>query len=166
MNTSNEMNIQDKKKTIEEIYQRRLEILSNPTAYTQKITEFSAGGLGACAYGKYVSVAELAYCWEFDEFKFLCSECGETAYIYQFAGHVNGGGYWELNAFCPKCHKHLHFSRRDFNPVKIHWSALKRIADTVSKQIQEIKGETDTNKHEGLNGERNNHKHDTVQRED
>jgi len=145
MITSKKMNIQDKKKTIEEIYQRRLEILSNPTAYTQIITEFSAGGLGGYAYGKYVSVAELAHCWEFDEFKFLCSECGETAYIYQFAGHVNGGGYWELNAFCPKCHKHLHFSRRDSNPVKIHWSALKRIADTVSKQIQEIKGEADTN---------------------
>ncbi len=145
MITSKKMNIQDKKKTIEEIYQRRLEILSNPTVYTQKITEFSAGGLGGYAYGKYVSVAELAHCWEFDEFKFLCSECGETAYIYQFAGHVNGGGYWELNAFCPKCHKHLHFSRRDSNPVKIHWSALKRITDTVSKQIQEIKGEADTN---------------------
>ena len=70
MNASNEINIQEKKKTIEELYQRRLEILRNPTTFTQKITHFSAGGLGACAYGKYVSVAELAYCWEFDEFKF------------------------------------------------------------------------------------------------
>lgn len=139
MNATNEINIQEKKTAIEEIYKRRLEILSNPTAFTQKITEFSAGGLGGCAYGKYVSIAELARLWEYDEFKFICPECGEKAYIYQFAGHVNGGGYWELTAFCPKCHKHLHYSRRDYNPVKIHWSALKSIATVVSRQIQKIK---------------------------
>ena len=139
MNATNEINIQEKKTAIEEIYKRRLEILSNPTAFTQIITEFSAGGLGGCAYGKYVSIAELARLWEYDEFKFICHECGEKAYIYKFAGHVNGGGYWELTAFCPKCHKHLHYSRRDSNPVKIHWSALKSIATVVSRQIQKIK---------------------------
>ena len=140
------MDIQEKKKVIEDSYQRRSDILSYPTVFTQKVTHFSAGGLGACAYSKDVNVAELVRCWEFDEFKFSCPECGETAYTYQFAGHTNAGGYWELTAFCPKCHKHLHYSRRDLNPVEINWTVLKRIADTVSRQIQKIREETDTGK--------------------
>ena len=125
-------------KTIEIVYSKRLEILSNPAAFQQMITHFSAGGLGACAYNKYVTVAQLARCWEYDEFTFACPECGETAYIYQFAGHVNGGGYWELNAYCPHCNKRLHYSRKDLNPVKVHWSALKRIAEAISRQLQKM----------------------------
>ena len=135
-----------KEVTIENVFIHRLEILANPADFSQQITHFSAGGLGACAYNKYVTVAELVRCWEYDEFKFVCPECGETAFIYQFAGHVNGGGYWELTAYCPASGKHLHYSRRDYNPVKIHWSTLKGIADPVSRQMQNIKTTTESGK--------------------
>ena len=136
----------NEKMTIEEVYRKRLEILSNPAAFKQMITHFSAGGLGACAYNKYVTVAQLARCWEYDEFTFACPECGEKAYIFQFAGHVNGGGYWELNAFCPHCNERLHYRRKDTNPVKLHWSALKRIADAISRQLQKAEAETEPSK--------------------
>ena len=135
MNESNEKKIEGEKLTIEDVFQRRLEILSNPTAFTQKIAHFCAVGLGACVYSKDVSIAELVHCWEFDEFKFSCPECGETAYIYQFAGHTNGGGYWALHAYCPKCQKHLHYGRSSLG--KTHWSALKNITTTASQQIQQ-----------------------------
>ena len=74
MNESNEKKIEGEKLTIEDVFQRRLEILSNPTAFTQKIAHFCAGGLGACVYSKDVSIAELVHYWEFDEFKFSCPE--------------------------------------------------------------------------------------------
>jgi hypothetical protein len=86
-----------------------------------------------------VTVAELVRCWEFDEFKFVCPESGETAFIYQFAGHVSAGGYWELTAYCPASGKHLHYGSKDANPVRVHWSTLKSIADPVSRQIKNIK---------------------------
>lgn len=86
-------NAESKKEvTIENVFNHRLEILANPADFSQKITHFSAGGLGACAYNKDVTVAELVRCWEFDEFKFVCPKTGETAFIYQFAGHVSAGG--------------------------------------------------------------------------
>lgn len=128
-----------KEMTIENVFNHRLEILANPTEFAQKITHFSAGGLGACVYNKDVTVAELVRCWEFDEFKFVCPESGETAFIYQFAGHVSAGGYWELTAYCPASGKHQHYGSRDANPVHVHWSTLKSIADPVSRQIKNIK---------------------------
>ena len=128
-----------KEMTIENVFIHRLEILANPADFSQKITHFSAGGLGACAYNKDVTVAEMVRCWEFEEFQFVCPEYGETAYIYQFAGHVNGGGYWELTAYCPTNGKHLHYSRRDLNPVNVSWKKLKGIADPVSRLMQNIK---------------------------
>ncbi len=135
-----------KEMTIENVFIHRLEILANPADFSQKITHFSAGGLGACAYNKDVTVAELVRCWEFEEFQFACPESGETAYIYQFAGHVGAGGYWELTAYCPANGKHLHYSRRDFNPVNVSWAKLKGIADPVSRQIQNIKTKTESGK--------------------
>ena len=133
MNADQDVKTQAGELTIEDVYQRKSEILSDPTSFAQKITHFCAGGLGARVYSEYVSVAELALCWGYDEFKFVCPECGDTAYIYQFAGHVGAGGYWELTAYCPKCNKHLHYRSRDLNPVKIHWSVLKRIATEVQE---------------------------------
>ena len=126
----------EKEMTIEDVYKMRLEILNNPTDFSQRITHFGAGGLGACAYGKYITIAELVRCWEHNEFRFKCSTCKENAYIYQFAGHVNGGGYWEIKAYCPKCDKHIHYTRKGICPVSVHWSSLKNIADAVSRQIQ------------------------------
>ena len=135
-----------KEMTIENVFNHRLEILANPADFSQKITHFSAGGLGACAYNKYVTVAELVRCWEFDEFKFVCPESGETAFIYQFAGHVGQGGYWELTAYCPASGKHLHYGSKNANPVRIHWSILKGIAAPVSRQIQNIKTKMESGK--------------------
>ena len=124
--------------TIENVFNHRLEILANPVDFSQKITHFSAGGLGACAYNKYVTIAELVRCWEYDEFQFVCPESGETAFIYQFAGHV-GGGYWEINAYCPTSGKHLHYGSRNTCPVRVNWKKLKSIADPVIRHIQNIK---------------------------
>lgn len=135
-----------KEMTIENVFNHRLEILANPADFSQKITHFSAGGLGVCAYNKDVTVAELVRCWEYDEFKFVCPKSGETAFIYQFAGHVGAGGYWELNAYCPASGKHLHYGRKNANPVSVHWSILKGIADPVSRQIQNIKTKMESGK--------------------
>lgn len=133
-------NAESKKEvTIKNAFNHRLEILADPADFSQKITHFSAGGLGACVYNKDVTVAELVRCWEYDEFKFVCPESGETAFIYQFAGHVGSGRYWELTAYCPGNGKHLHYGSKDANPVSVGWSTLKGIADPVNRQIQNIK---------------------------
>ena len=53
--------------------------------------------------------------------------------------HFSAGGYWELSAYCPASGKHQHYGSRDANPVHVHWSTLKSIADPVSRQIKNIK---------------------------
>ena len=89
--------------TIGDVYRNREMVLAHPEQFGQIITRFSAGGLGACAYKRDVSTSQLAQCWQHAEFRFKCPECGHEAYIYHFAGHVNGGGYWEICAYCPEC---------------------------------------------------------------
>lgn len=89
--------------TIGDVYRNREMILAHPEQYGRIITRFSAGGLGACAYKREVSISQLVQCWQQAEFRFKCLKCGHEAYIYHFAGHVNGGGYWEICAYCPEC---------------------------------------------------------------
>ena len=89
--------------TIGDVYLNREVIVAHPEQFSRIITRFSAGGLGACAYKRDVSISQLAQCWQHAEFRYKCPECGHEAYIYYFAGNITGGGYWEICAYCPDC---------------------------------------------------------------
>ena len=121
--------------TIGDVYRNREMILANPKQFSRIITRFSAGGLGAYAYKQEVSISKLAQCWQHTEFRFKCPEGGHEAYIYFFAGHVNGGGYWEIRLYCPKCDCGYSISFPQGLP---HWSVLKNI-------FKETAQETDSN---------------------
>lgn len=124
------------------LYENMQAILDKPKLYSVKVTCFSAGGLGACAYGQSITIAELVRCWQHKEYQIQCPNCGETAYITQWAGHVNGGGYWEINAYCPHCGESHHFPRAS-SPVthhKIHWTKMRNI---LQEEKNAIKNETD-----------------------
>ncbi|MBR0116143.1 MAG: hypothetical protein IJM04_02555 [Prevotella sp.] len=114
--------------TFSEVYEHRADILAHPEEYDSIITHFSAGGLGACAYSRNISIATLVRCWEHPEFRISCPECGGEALITMFAGAVNSGGYWALRCFCPTCGKEHYFHRYDSYEMPHHWSALARIA--------------------------------------
>ena len=114
--------------TFSEVYEHRAEILAHPEEYDSIITHFSAGGLGACAYSRNISIATLVRCWEHPEYRISCPECGGEALITMFAGAVNSGGYWALKCFCPTCGKEHYFHRYDSYEMPHHWSALARIA--------------------------------------
>ena len=110
--------------TIGDVYRNREMVLAHPEQYGRIITRFSAGGLGACAYKRDVSISQLTQCWQRTEYRCKCPECGHEAYIYYFAGHVNGGGYWEIYLYCPECD--CGYSSR-FPQVLSHWTVLKDI---------------------------------------
>lgn len=110
--------------TIGDVYRNREMVLAHPEQFGQIITRFSAGGLGACAYKRDVSISQLAQCWQHAEFRFKCPTCGHEAYIYNFAGHVNGGGYWEICLYCPECDCGYCIRYPQGLP---HWTVLKNI---------------------------------------
>ena len=110
--------------TIGDVYRNREMVLAHPEQYGRIITRFSAGGLGACAYQRDVSISQLTQCWQRTEYRCKCPECGHEAYIYYFAGHVNGGGYWEIYLYCPECD--CGYSSR-FPQGLSHWTVLKDI---------------------------------------
>ena len=110
--------------TIGDVYRNREMVLAHPEQYGRIITRFSAGGLGACAYKRDVSISQLTQCWQRTEYRCKCPECGHEAYIYYFAGHVNGGGYWEIYLYCPECD--CGYSSR-FPQGLSHWTVLKDI---------------------------------------
>jgi hypothetical protein len=110
--------------TIGDVYRNREMVLAHPEQFSQIITQFSAGGLGACAYKRDVSISQLAQCWQRSEYRCKCPECGHESIIYYFAGHVNGGGYWEICAYCPECD--CGYSSR-FPQGLPHWTVLKDI---------------------------------------
>ena len=122
--------------TIGDVYRNREMILAHPEQYGRIITRFSAGGLGACAYKREVSISQLVQCWQQAEFQFKCLKCGHEAYIYFFAGHVNGGGYWEIYLYCPECD--CGYSSR-FPQGLPHWTVLKDIfKETAQKTDSNI----------------------------
>lgn len=110
--------------TIGDVYRNREMVLAHPEQFGQIITRFSAGGLGACAYKREVSISQLAQCWQRTEYRRKCPECGHEAYIYHFAGHVNGGGYWEICVYCPECDCGYCIRYPQGLP---HWTVLKDI---------------------------------------
>ena len=54
------------------LYENYQIVLGKPTIYAEKITHFSAGGLGACAYSDDISIGELAKCWQHEEYHIKC----------------------------------------------------------------------------------------------
>jgi len=50
--------------TFSSLYENIQIVQGRPSIYAEKITQFSAGGLGACAYSDDISVGELAKCWQ------------------------------------------------------------------------------------------------------
>lgn len=110
--------------TIGDVYLNRSFLLANPESYSRIITQFIAGGLGACAYKREVSISQLVQCWQHSEYQCKCPECGHEAYIYYFAGHITGGGYWEIRAYCPDCDCGYSVSYPQGLP---HWTVLKNI---------------------------------------
>ena len=117
--------------TIGDVYRNREMILAHPEQFDRIITRFSAGGLGACAYKRDVSISQLAQCWQHAEFRYKCPECGQETFIYNFAGHVNGGGYWEICVYCPECDCGYNIRYPQGLP---HWTVLKNILkETVQK---------------------------------
>ena len=119
--------------TIGDVYLNREVIVAHPEQFSRIITRFSAGGLGACAYKGDVSISQLAQCWQHAEFRYKCPECGHEAYIYYFAGHITGGGYWEICAYCPDCDCGYSIRYPQGLP---QWNVLKGIfKETVQKQI-------------------------------
>ena len=110
--------------TIGDVYRNREMIFAHPEQFGRIITRFSAGGLGACAYKRDVSISQLAQCWQRTEYRCKCPECGHEAYIYYFAGHVNGGGYWEIYLYCPECDSGYCIRYPQGLP---HWTVLKNI---------------------------------------
>ena len=124
--------------TIGDVFRNREAILAHPERYGRIITHFSAGGLGACVYKREVSISQLARCWQHVEYRYKCRECGHEAYIYFFAGHVNGGGYWQIIVYCPECDCGYSFSRpKGLN----HWTVLKEIfnqeASTINNDFEQ-----------------------------
>ena len=61
--------------TIGDVYRNREMILAHPEQYGRIITRFSAGGLGACAYKRDVSISQLVQCWQRSEYRCKCPEC-------------------------------------------------------------------------------------------
>ena len=110
--------------TIGDVYRNREMVLAHPEQFSRIITRFSAGGLGACAYKRDVGISQLAQCWQRSEYRCKCPECGHEAYIYYFAGHVNGGGYWEIYLYCPECDSGYCIRYPQGLP---HWTVLKNI---------------------------------------
>lgn len=110
--------------TIGDVYHNREMILAHPEQFSRIITRFSAGGLGAYAYKRDFSISQLVQCWQRSEYRCKCPECGHEAYIYYFAGHVNGGGYWEICAYCPECDCGYCIRYPQGLP---HWTVLKDI---------------------------------------
>lgn len=120
------------------VYEDMQDILEKPELYDEVITEFSAGGLGGCAMQHKITIAELVRCWSHPEYHTLCHSCGKIAYITKWAGHVNGSGYWEIQAYCPHCRKNNHYYR-NIMPVAIHFVHWTKMRDIEKEEKDFIK---------------------------
>ena len=123
--------------TFSTLYDNYQIILKNPSLYTEIITNFFAGGLGACASSDDISVGELAKCWQHEEYHIKCQHCKNVAYITQWAGHVGSGGYWSIHAYCPHCGKEYRYLKsRATDVVCVDWTDLKNILQEERKAIK------------------------------
>lgn len=110
--------------TIGDMYLNREAIAAHPEQYSRVITRFTAGGEPACVFNKEISISQLSQCWQHVEFRHKCPECGHEAFIYDFAGHITGGGYWQIKAYCPECDCGYYLGYPQRLP---HWTILKDI---------------------------------------
>ena len=123
--------------TFSSLYENIQMVLGKPTIYEEKITHFSAGGLGATVYSDDISIGELAKCWQYEEYHIKCRHCGEVAYITQWAGHANSEGYWVIQAYCPHCGKEYRYEQHTASRAcKVHWTTLKNILQEEREAIQ------------------------------
>ena len=118
--------------TIGDVYLNRETIAAHVEQCSRVITRFTAGGGPACVYNKEVSISQLAQCWQHAEFRCMCPECGHEAYIYDFAGHITGGGYWQIKAYCPECDCGYYLGYPQRLP---HWTVLKDIFKEIAQTI-------------------------------
>ena len=103
------------------------------------ITSFSAGGHGACAYGVNVTMEDLSYCWNHEEYKSVCPKCGETEYVVAWAGNAASGGYWMIRTYCPNCREVHTYSQVGHT---FHWTKLKDVIDKRKKSKYYLDFET------------------------
>lgn len=128
----------NKKETFSKLYANRQNVLEHPEQYTEVVTEFLSGGLGACVYDQGIKAAELVGCWQFKEYRIACPTCGEMAYITLWAGSINSGGYWEIQAYCPHCDA-LHQYHRYTKPIAWHdtnWTTMRDIVKEVKAALE------------------------------
>ena len=126
-----------------EIYTNISAILAHPEQYTDNVTHFSAGGHGACAYQEDITAAELAMCWQHEEYQHRCPVCGETAYITLWAGHATGGGYWQIKSYCPHCGHENNGRYCGYTNLKgepIRWTRMRDILKEVLRIPVERRG--------------------------
>ena len=128
--------------TFSELYENRQAVLENPANYDEKITHFSAGGLGACAYSDDITVGELARCWQHEEYHIKCPHCKEVAYITCWTGHVGAGGYWVIKGYCPHCGKECRYEKcTASNACNVHWTTLRKILQEEREAIKNSNNE-------------------------
>ena len=128
----------NKKETFSTLYANMQDVLEHPEQYTEVVTGFLSGGLGACVYRQGIKAAEIVGCWHFEEYRIACPKCGEMAYITLWAGSVNSGGYWEIWAYCPRCDE-LHQYHRFSEPVArhdTHWTIMRDIVKEVKAAFE------------------------------
>lgn len=93
------------------LFDKRDEILEHPERYGETITTFSRtrvkdGFVTLPVWIKDVTVAELAQCWQREEYKTTCEECGGEAYIAGWNGLYKMGRFGvfqSLTECCPTC---------------------------------------------------------------
>ena len=57
----------NKKETFSTLYANMQNVLEHPEQYTEVVTGFLSGGLGACVYRQGIKAAEIVGCWQFKE---------------------------------------------------------------------------------------------------
>lgn len=128
----------DKKETFSKLYANRQTVLEHPEQYTEVVTRFVAGGLGACVYDQGIKAACLVGCWQFKEYRIACPTCGEMAYVTMWAGSICSGGYWEIQAYCPHCNA-MHQYHRYTEPIArhdTHWTLMRDIVKEVKSALE------------------------------
>ncbi|MBR4392125.1 MAG: hypothetical protein IKT08_08500 [Bacteroidales bacterium] len=127
--------------TFSALHENMQAILGKPANYTEKITRFLAGGLGACGYLDDITVGELAKCWQHEEYHIKCLGCKEDAYITFWAGKANNPGYWEIKAYCPHCGQEYRYYDMYVASAAhhVHWTTMRKI---LEEERETIKNET------------------------
>ena len=120
--------------TFQPLFENMNDILQHPERYDEKITHISAGGFGACAFSRDLTVAELVQCWQHEEYQTECPVCGEKAYVTHWAGKVNDGGFWVISLCCPKCKREHTYHQTCY---KYHWSEMRRVYESCAAKQED-----------------------------